>query len=296
MADDLLYPRFALGPVRTALADTPIVVVQGARQVGKSTLVGMVAGERDSRVITLDDPSTLELADDDPVTVADFYPTGLLAIDEAQRAPGLILPLKANVDVHRAPGRFLLTGSADLLHVKGAGDSLAGRAETVEMMPLSQGELSRRETPEDFVTWILSGAQTRETFPVLDPATVIRGGYPAVVDRTPARSAAWFRSYIARLSDHDARELHGGGYSDQLSALLTYLASLGQTELVKAHVSRHLSVAESTVDSYLRLAKTMRLVCELPPWNRAPHKRVIRRPKVCLNDTGLSAALAGFTV
>ena len=294
MVDDQLYPRFVLDAVRTALTDTPVVVVQGARQVGKSTLLRMVATERDTRTITLDDPTTLGAAEDDPKTVVDLYPSGLLAIDEAQRAPGLILPLKANVDANRQPGRFLLTGSADLLHVKGVGDSLAGRAETVEMMPLSQGELSVRGTPEDFVTWLLAGAEG-QGFSPLQPETVIRGGFPEACQRTPARARQWFRSYLARLSDHDARELQDGGYADQLASMLRYLATLGQAELVKANIARHLSVAESTVDAYLRLARTMRLICEYKSWNRAPHRRLVRRPKVCLTDTGLSAALSEFT-
>ena len=218
----------------------------------------------------------------------------LLAIDEAQRAPGHILPLKANVDRHRAPGRFLVTGSADLLRVKGVGDSLAGRAETVEMMPLSQGELSRRDTPEDFVTWLLAGSEGRE-FSRLSPGAVIRGGFPDAHLRPPQRARPWFASYIGRLSDHDARELRDGGYAEKLAGLLTYLASLGQAELVKANVARHLGVAESTVDGYLRLARTMRMICQYPAWNRSLHRRVVRRPKASLCDTGLAASLVGFS-
>jgi predicted AAA+ superfamily ATPase len=163
------------------------------------------------------------------------------------------------------------------------------------MLPLSQGERSRRETPEDFVTWLLDRPSDRILFPKLDPKAVVQGGYPDAVSRQPHRARIWFQSYISRLSDHDARELQDGGYARQLASLLTYLAALGQTELVKAHVARALSVAESTVDGYLRLAQTMRLVCEFPSWNRALHKRVIKRPKICLTDTGLSASLAGFT-
>ncbi|MDR1079157.1 MAG: DUF4143 domain-containing protein [Propionibacteriaceae bacterium] len=294
MTDDALRPRFALTAVETALSDTPVVVIQGARQVGKSTLVQMATAGRDARVVTLDDPLTLDLAQDDPKAVVGQYPAGLLAIDEAQRAPELILPLKANVDAARRPGRFLLTGSADLLQVKGVGDSLAGRAETVEMMPFSQGELARRPTGEDFVTWLLAGAPG-DGFPALEPETVVRGGFPEACARSSTRAGQWLSDYVVRLADHDARELRGGGYADQLSALLTYLATGGQTELVKASLARHLGVAESTVDVYLRLAKTMRLVQEYKAWNRSPHRRLMHRPKISLVDTGLSARLSNFT-
>jgi predicted AAA+ superfamily ATPase len=120
----------------------------------------------------------------------------LLIIDEAQRAPGLILPLKAAVDRDRRPGRFLLTGSADLLQVKGVGDSLAGRAETYEQRPLSQGELARRDTPEDFVSWLLSGPAIRD-FDPLEPAVVVVGGYPEAQARSRRRAQAWFQSYAS---------------------------------------------------------------------------------------------------
>jgi predicted AAA+ superfamily ATPase len=277
----------------------PIVVIQGARQVGKSTLAQLVADG--GRVLTMDDALSRQLAQDDPLTLLASQAGGLLIIDEAQRAPNLILPLKAEVDRDRRPGRFLLTGSADLLHVEGVGDSLAGRAETVELMPLSQGELARRTSPEDFVTWLLGGGGDRlagldgDTFSTLDPKAVIAGGFPDVHHRTDARARAWFTSYIARLADHDASQLQDGNYAAHLGDLLRYLGTLGMSELVKAHLATSLSVAESTAAGYVRLARTMRLMCEFPAWNRVPHRRVVKRPKVSLLDTGLSASLAGFT-
>lgn len=294
MNSDLPYPRHALSTVLTALSDTPIVVVQGARQVGKSTLVQMIGNHQEVFTYTLDDPQTLDLALEDPRALVGAHPHSVLAIDEAQRAPGLILPIKANVDADRRPGRFILTGSADLLHVKGVGDSLAGRAETVEIMPLSQGELARRDSPEDFVTWIRSGASGQD-FPSLDPELVIRGGYPEVCTRVPSRRRNWFDSYISRLSDHDARDLHSRGYADHLLVLLTHIGASGQAEFVRTSYARHLGVAESTIDGYIRTAQTMRLIQTYKPWNRAPHKRLVKRPKVSLTDTGLSAALNGFT-
>ncbi len=294
MSETSLIPRFARAAVETALSDTPVVVIQGARQVGKSTLAHMVVADREARVITLDDPPTLSLAQDDPKAVVNQYPAGTLAIDEAQRAPGLILPLKAAVDARRTPGRFLLTGSADLLQVKGVGDSLAGRAETIELMPFSQGELARRSIPEDFVTWLLTGAEG-DDFSPLKPEAVIAGGFPEVHLRSEQRARRWLNDYVSRLADHDARELKDGGYADQLGAMLTYIASLGQAELVKAKLARSIGVAESTMEVYWRLAKTMRLVVEYQAWNRAPHRRLVRRPKASLLDTGLSAALIGFT-
>lgn len=295
MDDLVMYARHASRAVQEALADTPVVIIQGARQVGKSTLATMTAGTASDVVsVTLDDPTTLALAKSDPVFFVAQAGAGRLVIDEAQRAPELILPIKASVDRDRRPGRFLLTGSADLLQVKGVGDSLAGRAETIELMPLSQGELARRDTPEDFVTWLRSGAPG-SSFTALDSKTVIRGGYPLAVARTPRRASRWFSDYIDRLADHDARELHRGGYADHMLTLLELIAASGQSELVRAKVARTLGVAENSVDAYVRLAAMMRLVVQLPPWRRSPRGRASHRPKVALNDTGLTAHLAKFT-
>jgi len=293
---DTLLPRFARLAVETALADTPVVVIQGARQVGKSTLAAQVAADHGGVVANLDDNNTLRVIQEDPVAFIEQRPPGeLVVIDEAQRAPELILPLKASVDRDRQPGRFLLTGSADLLKVKGVADSLAGRAETIEILPLSQGELARRATPEDVVDWLMTGAERQDTLTSLKPETVIRGGFPEPRLRTEARSRAWFTSYVSRLADHDAKEVQQGGYADQLAALLRIIAAQGQSELVMAKVARDLGVAESTADAYLRLATTMRLVVQTPSWSRSPRGRVVRRPKACLTDSGLAAALARFT-
>lgn len=288
------FRRHLEEPLIEALSDTPVVVLQGARQVGKSTLAGRVAEDRKAVVVTLDDPATLAVAESDPGFFVAQAADRLLVIDEAQRAPGLILPLKAAVDRDRRPGRFLLTGSADLLQVKGVGDSLAGRAETFELHPLSQGELARRDSPEDFVSWLLSEPEMRDCA-ALEPALVVTGGYPEVQERSPRRARSWFESYAARLAGHDARQLHGGGYADHLQALLAILAAGAQQEVVRAKLARDMGVSENTVEAYLRTATMMRLLITSPPWGRNLRGRVTKRPKVSLNDTGFTAALAGFT-
>ena len=144
------YPRWIVGRVREALADTPVVVVQGARQTGKSTLTAELAKESGATVVTLDDPEARLAAEADPESFIAGFGGGPVVLDEIQRAPQLILPIKAAVDRDRQPGRFLLTGSADLMRVPGAEDSLAGRAETIRLRPLSQGEVGRRQ--DDFRT------------------------------------------------------------------------------------------------------------------------------------------------
>ena len=289
-----MYPRFVGGTVKEIMAFMPATVIQGARQVGKSTLAQLIAETTPSKIISLDDPIMRSEAMNDLAGFAGAYPEGLLVIDETQRVPELIVPIKANIDKDRRPKRFLLTGSADLLQVKGVGDSLAGRAISIELMPLSQGEIARRSTPEDFVTWILGDAENTQ-FDALGEQTIIKGGYPDVLSLSARQKHMWFDSYIARLADHDARELRSRGYADQFADLLTYIAASGQSEIIKATLAKHLGIDQGTADAYLRLARTMRLTYQLQPWNQQPLRRVTRRSKTCLIDTGLAAALTHFT-
>lgn len=277
--------------------DTPIVVIQGARQVGKSTLAAHLASTRPSLILSLDDPATRTFAEDDPSGFVAQANDRLLVIDEAQRAPQLVLPIKAAVDRDRRPGRFLLTGSSDLLRVRGVGDSLAGRAETVALHPFSQGELARRTTPESLVSALVAGPLTTTG---KDPDTivdaVVRGGFPVPLTRTPRRADVWFSDYVDRLTRHDARDLAGPVFSQRLGGLLRVLASQGQSELVVAKLARSAGIPERTLADYLELLETMFLTRSLPSWGAGLSGRATRRPKVALLDTGLSAQLARFSV
>lgn len=164
----------------------------------------------------------------------------------------------------------------------------------IELRPFSQGELDRRAEPEESVSWLLSDPALGES-EALSPVRVISGGYPEVQTRSAKRVQAWFDDYTARLSGHDARELQGGGYADHLRGLLELLAAAPQQEVVKVRLARELGIAEGTLAAYVRTATAMRLLAALPPWGRNLRSRVVRRPKISLNDSGFSAALTGFT-
>lgn len=295
--DETFYPRFSATLLEEIRSDTSVVVIQGARQVGKSTLTQMSSEATSTTFVTLDDPATLEYAVVDPIRFLQQRQGKTLVIDEIQRAPSLILPLKAEVDRDRKPGRFILTGSADLLTTPGVGDSLAGRAETLHLGPLSQGEILRRPSPEDFVSTILnrSGALREVTPSALATDAVTTGGYPLVVSRTPRRQVAWFNSYVERLATHDAAEIAEGKYAAHFTRLIRTIAADGLSELVQVKVARTLDISPTTLSAYLDLMARMHLFVEIPSWGRSIHSRTVRRPKVALCDTGLSAALAGFT-
>lgn len=295
--DAELYPRFLDGHLREILSDTPVAIIQGARQVGKSTLAGMTVEPDRTAFVTLDDPLNRDYAEADPVRFLRQAADRTLVIDEVQRVPSLLLPLKAEVDRDRRPGKFLLTGSADLLRTPGVGDSLAGRAETLHLSPLSQGEIHRHGQPDDFVSALLHNDLRLQDFrsAPLEAETVTTGGYPSVLSRGNRRKVDWFLAYAERLATHDAAQITEGKYAANFLSLVKVIAASGLSELVRVKIARSLDISPTTVSAYVDLLERMNLLVQVPAWTPSLRGRVVRRPKVSLNDTGLSAALASFT-
>ncbi|WP_026460458.1 ATP-binding protein [Schaalia suimastitidis] len=274
------------------LGVSPIAVVEGARQVGKSTLVSML-GDDSTVFTTMDDDATRAYAHDDPIGFLAAAGQGCLVIDEIQRCPELILPLKAVVDADRRPGRFILTGSANLLRLPGAEDSLAGRAMTVRLHPFSQGEIAG--VKEDWVTWLLQA--DREPSPVADRTDIIgrlvTGGFPTVQGLSSRMRTAWLRDYANRLVERDAADV-ATAQTSVLRKLLLLLAAAPGAELVQDRLAQELGVARGTVARYLDLLESLFLVQRLPSWSRNLTKRQVQRPKCYLTDSGLAVALSGL--
>jgi predicted AAA+ superfamily ATPase len=291
-----LVPRRAEGMIDAVLDDTPIAVVQGARQVGKTTLARVVLARRDSRFVTLDDDPLRRAAEADPGTFVEQWPDGCLGIDEIQRVPGLVLALKASVDRDRRPGRFLLTGSADLLRLPATQDSLAGRAESVELFGLSQGELTAHE--ERFADRLLDGdlflgaesSVSRHEYMEL----ICAGGYPEAIRRTDLRRRrAWFENYVTRITQRDAADVAALRYLAELPRLLRLLAAHSASEVSRATLSRQSGIHENTLPPYLDLLETLFLIQRVPAWSRSFSRRIARAPKTALLDAGLAARLLG---
>ncbi len=292
--------RWAEALVRETMADTPVSIVQGARQVGKSTLVRRLVEESRGRLLSLDNADVLLAAQADPDGFVRQLPGGLLAVDEAQRVPSLIRAIKAAVDEDRRPGRFLVTGSADLLELPGSGESLAGRAETIPLYGFSQGELAG--VRDDFVTALVAGQVEGLVTP---PGTggrdsyaraIMAGGFPEVQARAERRRERWFDNYLARVVEHDAAEVSRLRQLERLDTLLRLIASSNAGELVRAKIARQSGIPENSVDPYVRLLETLYLVHRLPPWGNSLTQRVIGRPKIIVVDSGVAAFLAGQSV
>lgn len=293
-----LRKRYAQALVEETLEDTPITVIQGARQVGKSTLVREVVADRDATVLSLDATAAYNAAQADPDAFV-RQSDGLLVIDEVQRAPELVRAMKDAVEEDRRPGRFLVTGSADLLQIPGTEESLAGRAETVVLYGLSQGELAGHR--EDFVDQLLAGNEkalrgragilSREDY----LEAVCAGSYPEPLSRTERRRNAWFDNYVKRIMTRDVKDLSRLAHLDRLPDLLRLLAANTSGELVKARVANDAGIPETSLPGYLELLETLYLIHVLPAWGDNLTKRVTGRPKVALLDTGLAARLNHVT-
>ncbi len=292
MIDRFLQPRLV-----SALGDTPVIYLQGARQTGKSTLVQRLSrGPSPAPYLTLDSAAVLAAVESDPEGFLAGF-TGPVIIDEVQRAPGLTLAIKAAVDKHRSPGRYLLTGSANVLALPQIADSLAGRMELHTLWPFSQGELEGQAS--SFVDRAFAGdwhgsrvAAMKET-ELRD--RILLGGYPEAQTRKKAdRRGAWFESYITTLLQRDVRDISNIERVTEVPKLLGLLASRVCSLVNYADIARSLTIPQSTLKRYLAILEAMFLVRQLPAWSTNLGKRLIKSPKIILTDTGLLAHAIGL--
>ncbi len=296
MADPpALLQRHAAALVAGALADTRVVLVQGARQVGKSTLVTRLVEMTGAETRTLDDLDLLAAARSDPIGFVDV--PGPLIIDEVQRVPDLLLAIKARVDRDPRPGQFLLTGSAQVFSLQSVHDTLPGRVETVQLWPLSQGEIG--SGPDRFIDAVFadgpSFAHTSAVTRAEYAARVARGGFPEAQHRSGQRLAAFFDNYTRSLVDRDVRELAEIEHVPQLRALLPMVAARSSSFLNTSALAAQLGVSRPTVARYLALTESVFLTAPIPAWSRSISRRATDRTKVVLVDSGIATNLVGQT-
>jgi uncharacterized protein len=293
-----LYSRRAEAMALEALADTRVVVVNGARQVGKSTLAKLIV-ERSTgaRELYLDDPAVRAAAESDPSAFVRH--DGLLLIDEIQRVPELLLPIKREVDRDTRPGRFLLTGSARLLGLRDLPDALPGRSETIELWPLSQGEIDG--APDGFVDAVFSHG-VAISLPACEltkrdyVARALRGGYPEAVRRDPGRRRArFFDSYITDLVTRDVRQISDIERPAEMRRLLSVVAARMGTLAVVQSMANDVGLPRMTLSRYLDLLELVFVIRRIPAWSSNLTTRAISTPKLIVTDSGLGGRLIGLS-
>jgi len=285
-------PRHAEAQVNIALDDTRIVALVGPRQSGKTTLVRQIAKDRGMDYITLDEDQSRTFASDDPGGFLRILDRAV--IDEIQRSPDLILALKKTVDEDPRPGRFLITGSVDLFASSVSPDSLAGRVETVELLPFSQSEIAQCG-PNAF----LDRAFTAD-FPALEETVrtpdlierVLAGGYPETLVRMDeSRQQSWLCSYAAALATRDVTDLQNILKTNELSHLLKLSAATSGTLVNLSTHAASLGVSSKTVGHWLTLLEQMFVLRRIRAWHHNDQKRLVRSPKLHFLDSGLLSAL-----
>ena len=289
-----LYPRYAEVPLAEALADSPAVLIHGPRQCGKTTLARWVGSSRGHEYISFDDDVARAAAAADPAGFVAGLPERA-TLDEVQRVPTLFTALKQEIDARRTPGRFLLTGSSQVLLVPALSDSLAGRMEILRLHPLSQGEIGRGVP--NFLDDLFGGTfQTATTLRLGDDLAdrMAAGGYPAALARPTARRRAnWYRNFIDTQLQRDVRDMARISALDVLPRLLRAAASQTARLYNLSDLSSPFQLSRPTIGDYVELLERLFLVDRLPPWHGNRLSRLVKTPKLHIGDTGLGCALVG---
>ncbi|AEG94392.1 conserved hypothetical protein [Ramlibacter tataouinensis TTB310] len=268
-----------------------MVLLHGPRQSGKTSLARAVAEPAGYGYLSFDDDNLLAAARTDPVGfVADLPPR--MVLDEIQRIPEIFTSLKASVDKDRRPGRFLLTGSANVLLLPALADSLAGRLEAQRLHPLAQCEIERR--PGTFLHKLFGGRFAPARHQRLGLALaqrIVAGGYPAALARSENRRRAWYQAYVQALVQRDVRDLARISALDALPRLLEFAAAQTARLFNLSELAGPFQLSRPTIRDYLILLERLFLLETLPPWHLRQLPRLVKTPKIHLGDTGLACAL-----
>ncbi len=294
-----IYPRLALSRLEEALADTPVVLIHGPRQCGKSTLAKLAGKRHGHAYMTFDNEVTLAAARRDPVGFCAELPERVI-LDEVQRIPELFTSIKAAVDRDLKPGRIILTGSANILLLPKLSDSLAGRMEVIRLAPLAQAEIETTTVGRGFFDRLFDGS-----FPMV-PSTrlgdnllerVVRGGFPVALSRTaPHRRREWQAQYIQALVQRDLRDISKVRSLDVIPRLLELAAGQSARLFNTSELAAPFALSAPTVRDYLALLEKVFLIDLVQPWHHNRLSRIVKTPKMHLADTGLAAALLGLDV
>lgn len=323
MDDQRFYPRLIERRLIESLSDSPVVLIHGPRQCGKTTLAQITCAPHqlnsgDNLVsptdvsarldhstelpeysyLSFDDNALLEAAQSDPNGFVYDLPERVI-LDEIQRVPELFDVIKVAVDRERTAGRFLLTGSTNLLLIPRLSQSLAGRIEILSLHPLAQYEISTERssltsnTPflqSLFISGFKVNSMARLGKELIQ--RVVAGGFPPAVARSSSiRRADWYRNYVDTLVQRDVRETTQIQSLDVLPRLLGAAASQTARVFNLSQLASTFNLSNPTIANYVGLLERLYLVERLPSWHSNQLKRLVKAPKLHVTDTGMAAAL-----
>lgn len=290
-----VLPRYLAPRLRGALADTPAVLIHGPRQSGKTTLARMVGEPRGYRYVSFDDDDTRRAAEHDPIGFVADLPAKVI-LDEVQRVPLLFTSLKVAIDSKRTAGRFILTGSANVLLVPKLADSLAGRMGILRLHPFAQCE-REQVRPHFLDTLFRAGFRTSVTEHLGRHLAerIVAGGYPAALARrTAAHREAWYRDYVETQIQRDVRDVTRIHALDALPKLLA-AAAAGTARLVNiVDLASPFDLTRQTIKDYVTALECVFLLERLPAWHTNRMSRLVKRSKLHMGDTGVACALLGM--
>ena len=298
MTDIALYPRYSGQLLREAMVDTPVILIHGSRQCGKTTLAQEIGQQQGYYYISFDDDTQREAAQVDPIGFIQSLPEYVI-LDEVQRVPELFTAIKASVDNNRKPGRFILTGSANVLLLPKLADSLAGRMEIIHLRPLARTEIA--SSPSGFLQQLFDAdfgdvanqGQYRRLGEDL-AGIICAGGYPAAIARSnEKRRSNWYRDYITTIVQRDVQDIAHIRNLEVLPRLLALAASQTARLFVSTELASPFALSRPTIRDYLALLEQLFLIELLQPWHNNRLSRLIKTPKLHLSDTGLACALLG---
>jgi predicted AAA+ superfamily ATPase len=288
-------PRLLAPRLNAALRDSPAVLLHGPRQSGKTTLARSVGDARGYHYVSFDNDAVLTAAKADTVGFVAGLPARSI-LDEVQRIPEIFTSLKLAIDRRRTPGRFILTGSANVLLVPQLADSLAGRMEILRLHPLAQSEIAG--TRPQFIDHLFRGRFKTALHQRLGAELarrIVAGGYPvALMRRAAARRRAWYRDYVDTQIQRDVRDLSRLRSLDTLPKLISLVAAHTARLINIADLAAPFELSRPTIHDHIALLERLFLVDQLPSWHDNHMSRLVKRPKLHIGDTGVASALLGL--